>query len=112
MIDRAFLLSYPKYHPKNLNFIIETFLENGYPLNFIFETISSRLKKSFNNKTKKQNFENLNDEGNRGWFLIPFIPKLTEKFKNMLKTKLAFFSLHKLGSIIKVQKDPLPPRMD
>jgi len=86
-------------------------LENGYPLNFIFETISNRLKKLLNNKTKKQNFENLNDEGYRGWFLILFILKLTEKFKNianMLTAKLAFFSLHKLGKINKAQKDLLP----
>jgi len=79
-------LSHPKYHQKNLNFIIETFLENGYPLNFIFDMISNRLKKLFNNKTKKQNPENLNDEGYRGWFLIPFIPKLTDKFKNIANT--------------------------
>jgi len=68
MIDRAFLLSHPKYHQKNLNFIIETFLGDGYPLNFIFDTISTRLKKMFNNKTKKQNPENLNDDGYRSGF--------------------------------------------
>jgi len=63
MINRAFLLLHPKYHQKNLNFIIGTFLENGYPLNFIFETISSRLKKLLNNKIKKQNIEKPIDEG-------------------------------------------------
>jgi len=66
MIDRAFLLSHPKYHQNNLNFIVETFLENGYPLNFVFETISSRLKKLLNNRTKKQNIENITDEEYKG----------------------------------------------
>jgi len=110
MIDRIILLSHPKYHEKNLNFMIETFLGNGYPLEFIINTTSIRLKKLFNKKTKIQN-ENINDDGYKGWFLIPFIPKLTEKFKNianMLKSKLAFISLHKLGRIIKAQKDTLP----
>jgi len=32
MIDRIFLLSHPKFHERNLNFIIETFINNNYPL--------------------------------------------------------------------------------
>jgi len=110
MVDRTFLLSHPKYHQKNLNFIIETFMGNGYPLDFIIDTISIRLKKLLNEKTRKQN-ETLNEDGYKGWFLIPFIPKLNGKFKNIantLKSKLAFFSLHKLGRIIRAQKDTLP----
>jgi len=72
-----------------------------------------RLKTLFNKRIKKQNLDNINDEGNKGWFLISFIPKVTEKFKNIaniLKAKLAFFSLHKLGRIVRVQKDSLPTR--
>jgi len=89
---------------KNLNFIIET---NGYPPQFIFGTISRRLKILFNKRIKKQNIDNLNDEGRKGWFLILFIPNMTEKFKNIaniLKIKLTFFSLHKLNRIIGAQK--------
>jgi len=48
MMDRAFLLSHPRFHQKNLNFIIETFLSNDYPLQFIFDTIHKRLKILFN----------------------------------------------------------------
>jgi len=43
------------------------------------------------------------------------IYKLIDKFKNIakiLKTKLAFFSLHKLNRIIKAQKDYLPTGMN
>jgi len=54
MVDRAFLLSHPKYHTKNLNFIIEIFLGNDYPLNFIFETIYSRLYKEITRVQKIQ----------------------------------------------------------
>jgi len=54
MVDRIFLLSHPKYHQKNLSFIIETFLDNGYPLDFIMKTISNRIKKLIKSKTKKQ----------------------------------------------------------
>jgi len=47
-----------------------------------------------------------------GWFLIPHIQKVTDKFKNIassIKAKLAFFNLNKLGRIIKAQKDILSP---
>jgi len=85
-------------------------LSNGYPLNFIFDTISNRLKNLFNKKTKKQNSDNTKDDGYKGWFLIPFIWKLADKFKNianMIKTKLAFFNMNKLGRVIRAQKDSL-----
>jgi len=42
---------------------------------------------------------------------MPFLPNLTTKFQNianLLKTKLAVFSLHKLGRVIRAQKDLLP----
>jgi len=42
--DRAFLLSHPRYHQKNLELVINTLLNNDYSLSFIFDTINSRLK--------------------------------------------------------------------
>jgi len=65
MVDRLFLLSYPRFHQKNFDFIIETFVGN-YPLHFIFDTIHTRLKSLFNKRTKKQNLDNINDDGRKG----------------------------------------------
>jgi len=112
MIDRVFLLSHPRFHEKNLRFVVETFVSNGYPLQFIFDTIHMRLKSLFNKQTKKQITENTNEERTT-WFVIPFIKKVTEKFKNIsgrLKSKLAFFSLDRLERIITAQKDTLPTK--
>jgi len=53
MIDRAFLLSHPKFHQKNFNFIIDMLLSNDYPIRFIFDIISTRLKTLFKKRTKK-----------------------------------------------------------
>jgi len=41
------------------------FLGNNYPLQFIFDTIHNRLKILFNKRTKKQNLDNINDEGEK-----------------------------------------------
>jgi len=114
MLDRIFLLSHPKFHERNLNFIIETFINNNYPLQFIFNIIQTRLKSLFTNnkRTKKQVTDIPEEERINGWFLIPYIQKVTDKFKNIassIKAKLAFFSINKLGRIIKAQKDTLLP---
>jgi len=110
MIDRAFLLSHPKHHNDNLNFIIETFIKNNYPLQFIFDTITERLKLLFKKRTKKQK-DNVTEETKRKWFLIPFINQFTDKFNNiahLIERKLAYFSLNKWERIVKAQKDRLP----
>jgi len=44
LIDRAFLLSDPIFHQKNIELIIKLLLDNGYPLSLIFEKINNRLK--------------------------------------------------------------------
>jgi len=56
MIDKIFLLSHPKFYERNLNFIIETFINNNYPLQFIFNTIQIRLKSLFNKRNKLLTF--------------------------------------------------------
>jgi len=40
LTDRAFLLSHPKFHQKNLEFAIDLLLENGYSLDLIFEKMN------------------------------------------------------------------------
>jgi len=44
MVDRALLLSHPRFQCDNLIFIIKVLLNNNYPLKFIFDTINTRLK--------------------------------------------------------------------
>jgi len=83
MIDRVFLLSHPRFHEKNLRFVVETFISNGYPLQFIFETIRMRLKSLFNKQTKKQVTENNNEE-RTSWFVIPFIKKVTSQINSKI----------------------------
>jgi len=39
LIDRATLLSHPKFHQKNIELCIKILRDNGYPLTMIFDTI-------------------------------------------------------------------------
>jgi len=67
-----------------------------------------RLKSLFKKERKKQNLEGSDEIKRNSWFLIPYIKKVSEKFKNIahgLESKLAIFSLNKLDRIIKSHKD-------
>jgi len=76
---------------KNFNFIIDTLL--SYSLQFIFDTISTRLKTLFKKRTKKQNNDDLTSDDRKRWFVVPFIHKMTDKFKNIknFKNKTSIF---------------------
>jgi len=43
LLDRAILLSHPKFHNKNINLCINILLENGYPLHMIFHYFNRRI---------------------------------------------------------------------
>jgi len=44
MMDRAVLLSHPKFHKKNLELVIYMLPDNDFPLNMIFNEINIRLR--------------------------------------------------------------------
>jgi len=45
MVDRAILLSDPKFQEDNLHFLIKILLNNDYPLNLIFDNFGRRTFK-------------------------------------------------------------------
>jgi len=50
LVDKTFHLSHPKFHEKNLSFVINILLENSYPLQFIHRIILRRLKSLIHNR--------------------------------------------------------------
>jgi len=103
-------LAQPRFHSKNLNFIINTFISNDYPIDFIFNTINSRLKSLINKKTRIISKKIDNTVEKIHWFTVPYFPNISEKCKCFIKSpnvKLSFYSLNKLENIIRAQKDHL-----
>jgi len=43
-MDRAFSSSHPRFQQKNFELIISIFLDNGYPLAYIFNVIREHLR--------------------------------------------------------------------
>jgi len=110
LIDRAFLLLHPRYHQKNIKFVIELLLENGYPFNLIFEKINNRIKTLIyknrnlilNNNHDKNNSS---DDINRKVIVIPYIKKRSESIIDKSEYITRFRVLNNLGRFIKIYKD-------
>jgi len=89
-------------------------LENGYPLNLIFEKINSRLKTliydnknltSSNNLDKKKNSS---EDINRKIIVLPYINKISESIATTIdksKCITGYRTLNSLGKFIKIHKD-------
>jgi len=111
LVDRAFLLSHPESHQANLELVVRILLENDYPLGFVFETMSSRLKGLINKRTIKQKSNTTEAVDKKLWFTVPYVDSISDKFRGIINgavAGLSFFSLNKLSSFIKAHKDPLP----
>ncbi|XP_071579118.1 uncharacterized protein [Temnothorax nylanderi] len=109
LIDRAFLLSHPSLHAKNLSLVIGILLNNCYPLEFIYGILRERLKFLFNRDSNTN--VRRNEEEAASFFTLPYIPTITEKFKNAIRelnVRLSYNSLNKMRTFIKAQKDSLP----
>jgi len=109
LVDRAIKLSHPSFYEKNLKFCINVLLDNGYPLDFIFNKINLRLKKLFTQITDNAIVSTEADSINeRKIVLLPYVQPLSEFISsNLDKTKaiVAYRCLNKLSRFIKVQKD-------
>jgi len=114
LIDRAFLLSHPSYHQKNVEMIVNLLLENGYPLNLIFEKINSRLKtliynkRISNNARENNNRTQTDNENTRKIVALPYIKNITERVAGSIdRTKyiVGYRILNNLGKYVRAQKD-------
>jgi len=109
-----FLLSPPSFHKKYLELIIKILLENDYSLNFIFKTVSNRIRHlitNFNNKTQNdKKISRLDDKIINSWFVISYFDNYSEKFRiaGILDMRVTYYGINKLRNIIKAHKDPLP----
>jgi len=79
-------------------------LENDYPLNFIFKTISNRIRHlitNFNNKTQNdlKKISHLNDKIINSWFVISYFGSYSEKFRKVVDVsdmRVAYYGVNKL----------------
>ena len=109
VVDKIFCLCHPKFQQNNLIDVIKIFLQNGYPLSFIFSTIHNRIKYHINK------FNNLNknkDDTEKKFFTIPYVNTISERFIPivnicMFNCKLAFTIPNTLRSFIRRGKDDL-----
>ena len=112
LVDRALLLSHPKFHQKNLIFVVDILINNGYPIDFLFKHVNNRIKHLIHTKLNPSNtnlLENTSDKSkNRKFIAIPYIKGLSEfvckSFKNT-GFSIGYKCFNRLNSLIRVHKD-------
>jgi len=109
LIDRAFLLSHPKFHKKNIVFFIGILLENGYPFDLIFEKVKIRLKTLiYSNSNSDIYNKNGSDIINKKIMIIPYIKKISELVATTIEKSqytIGYRVFNHLGGFVKVHKD-------
>jgi len=105
LLDRAILLSMPHLHKKNIELCIKLLMDNGYPLELIFNTINRRLKKLF--VTRRTNGPNQEKKV----IVFPYIKPITEMMTSTINKAehiIGYRCLNKLNQFIKTHKDREP----
>jgi len=109
LVDRAIKLSHPTFHEKNLTLYIKLLLDNGYPLDFIFNKINLRLKKIFVQRTTTgNNLDIVNSDVERKIIVFPYVNPISEFiYANIDKSKamIGFRCINMLSQFVKVHKD-------
>jgi len=112
LIDRAFLLSHPMFHQKNLELVVDLLLDNGYPLDLIFDKMNSRIKSLINTKKNSGivDSKKIHDDpnNNKKFVVFPYVKGISELVSSTVdKTKYitGYRVLNSLGRFIKVHKD-------
>jgi len=108
------LLSHPKFHEKNLKGVINTLLNNWFPLSFIFATINTRIKMLTNRIVRdSNNNDQLSQINQRNFFTIPYVRSISESFLPITKKygfEIAYSVPNTLNRFIKRGKDKIDPR--
>ncbi|XP_067205235.1 uncharacterized protein [Linepithema humile] len=108
LIDRVLGLSHPQFYQQNFVLIINILLNNGYPLPFIFNGIRERIKYYIYNNRRLLLDNDVNDEDNKRFFVLPYANIVSKKIKHITKKykfRLAHTIPNKLNTFIKRHKD-------
>ncbi|KYN15994.1 hypothetical protein ALC57_11760 [Trachymyrmex cornetzi] len=111
LLDRIIFLSHPNFHTKNITNMINDLINNGYPLEFLFNTINNRIK-SLTYKVEHKNNKNndLSDSQIKKFVTLPYVSNITEKLKHLYKKyniNVAYKPTNSLSQFIKTVKDKL-----
>jgi len=104
LIDRAILLSHPDFHTKNIILVVNILLNNGYPLDFIFNNINVRIKKIISKKINNSFNSNSFNNVDRSLIVLSYINNVSEHIStafNKSEVILSYKCFNRLNKIIK-----------
>jgi len=116
LIDRTILLSHPKFQEKNIRTVINTLIDNCFPLPLIFNTINRRIRMLTNANyiDKNKKFQSSQEFIKKNFFTIPYVKSISESFLPLTKKfgyDIAYSVPNTLNKFIKRGKDRIEPAM-
>lgn len=112
LIDRALLLSNPIYHSQNIELVINTLINNGYPLHLIFKYSNIRIKKLCMTKLNNKVMIPKVTQTPKKFIGFPYIKDLSEHLrKTFIDTEFlpGYKCFNRLDRFIKLHKDLTTP---
>jgi len=107
LVDRAILLLHPIFHQKNLKFVINILINNGYPLNLIFNSIWNSIKIVFATRSNLENHKINKVDNDRKIIAFPYIKNVSEIETSAIDKKeflIGYRCLNRLNDLIKRHK--------
>ena len=101
--NRILKLSETKFHKKNFKILCNILQKNGYP-NYLLKQVI------YSTNTTHTNSSNNNNNTSQIYFTLPYIPKLSQKLSNVLKSdniKIAFSNFKTVGNFYTKLKDKI-----
>lgn len=103
-IDKVFQLSETQFHARNIRWIIDALLKNGYPLDFVFKNINIRIRKYC-----YTGCESVAGVTAVSFFTLPYIKDISEYFSGgarKFNLRIAHSCTGSLNNLIK-KKNPI-----
>jgi len=107
LVDRAFLLSHLCFQQKNLEYVTEVLINNGYPLDLNFNRMNIRIKHLIHRNNIKKPEKDL-EKVDRKLIVFPYIKNISETIYSSINKKeymIGYRILNKLTAFIKRHKD-------
>jgi len=107
LVDRAFLLSHPFFQQKNLECIIEVLINNGYPLDLIFNKMNIRIKHLIHRNNIEKPEKDV-EKDDRKLIVFLYIKNISETIYSSINKKtymIGYRILNRLTAFIKRHKD-------
>lgn len=114
LAEKIFKLSHSSLHAKNVDILVSTLVNNGYPKNIVLDLVESKRRQVLERGSGFSGTENSSGNNNNYWFSIPYTKGVFEKIKhvfNKREVNVAAKPSNTLNELFSKTKDKVPTQL-